>query len=174
MKKSVLLPWERYMSLMSKSTCYPEIRRNEDHAQVKKGPCEVASMDASSSNDFRLDADVIRSCFPLNQHAEVTRLLSLFNKSNSSSVTYSPTGELIIGGRPVHGCHVTDVLDRMLSSNCADVGVTMSHPEASQTKRAGVQRDVKSIAKNRTNSKTCPKRLCDDQQWISRWRPLRK
>ena len=176
MKKSVLLPWDRYMFLMSHASSprHPDRRVSEDSLLSQKRSCAVGSLD--KSNDDRLDADVIRSCFPCSQHAEVTRLLALFNNTASNSVTYSSTGELIIGGRSVRGCHVTDVIDRMLNSNLADAGATVSCFEAKQTNEADVNCDVKSIAKNRNTLNKCrPRQLhgCQ-QQWVSRWRPLRK
>ena len=152
MKKSVLLPYERYEYLLSQASKQKDIDFQRSKHLSKNNEDSEYKSDVPSG----YDADIIRSCFPLNQQEQVNSFLSFFTKS-PSAIGLSNDGELTIEGHTVKGFHVTDVINRMLP--------TYGVEDLDKLVTNGPRQCEENLEWNADNHVTNP---------LEEWRPLRK
>ena len=180
MKKSVLLPFDRYEHLLKQANSAKASAAGEN-ATRSRHSLPAVKVQSSSENiiaqrgDKRADVDVILSCFPLNEHEQVRNFLSIF-EGDASDASYNAAGEVLIGGHLVQGFHVTDALNRMILAGGVDRARDASEPEVSQAKQTGCvnkRKAVSSSFKGESPISSSETVALSDSSWTKKWRPLR-
>ena len=156
MKKSVLLPFERYEHLLKQANSANSRARGaaciaSRPSSAPSGKVLISNKNIALPGDRRADVDVILSCFPLNEHEQVRKFLSIFEDVDGE-VSYNEVGEVLIGGQLVQGFHVTDALNRMIICREAIVkqktGDASDPAEQPQVKQTGCVKKRKAVSSN--------------------------
>ena len=178
MKKSVLLPYERYEHLLSqaRNTNNSTLEVDTSKSVLNKPNCGIHANNS-------LDSNVILSCFPISERNQVEKLLTLFNTA-PRSLSYDRDGNVLLDGVTVHGCHISDLLNRMRPSGGTDSTTTTPEDTVLQTgdgdaksaKSAKAKSPTTALASATTKPTAVPSSSVNtqDNSWINAWRPLRK
>lgn len=125
MKKSVILPFERYQQLIQGSQSQlPVVSEVEqtispDKKEVKITPSQpvvVKSSDQITAD--RLEKDVIVACLPKRNRLKAYRVLDYI--TNHSSLEWNKDGNLIVEKQPIEYSHIVDLVHDALNSTRHD------------------------------------------------------
>ena len=157
MKKSVLLPFERYEYLLNKAELSE--KRIDDYAtSEKQEKTTAAHSPLQLSHERQSVNDEISACFPIGFRNEVDMLLTSIN--NSDCVSYDDNGMLYLNGQPIHGMHVSDLLHRIID-------FTQSQPINDECTSKQQQQ-----CKQNDNSAEIFDGDVTSKSWIKQWQPL--
>lgn len=185
MKKSVLLPYERYEYLLSQQNV-DKIPSAALERQQKFCSSSENNVCNQSEGIKRLDKDLIRSCFPVKDHLKVNNLLSLFEQA-PRLISFDETGEVCIGGHQVHGCHITEILCRILATGANNACGSFTKENVEKSDRCSPKPGTlnplfKQTLDDKGYGKSVKNCVRDadgavaegqiDTSWIQQWRPL--
>lgn len=103
MKKSVVLPFERYQQLLHKS---PNTTTLESSSTIEESPIEPPACD-------RLSTAVILTCLPKRNRLKGQRLLDFI--ANDTNLDWNKDGNLLVNNQPIEYSHIVDLLHDALN-----------------------------------------------------------
>lgn len=158
MKKSVLIPYERYETLLKRNEFNPTISKSFDQQKSDEDIQTKTLSNFEAKNNVPLcsfDRDMICACFKPSERLKVDNALNVLN--SSPPVTVNSFGELQVGDYTLHGLHLTDIVQRMIQK-----------PESSVSSDQSLEND--STDKDQTPASSDS--IGTHKDWITKWRPL--
>ena len=122
MKKSVLIPFDRYQYLLNQQ------KSSDDKASPERDDIDVSSNTPTSTQTLqqspqtrfechqsdKLDADIIRAYLPSRNRGKATALLKAIE--NHPHINWNDKGELLIKEKAISGSHICDILHDALNN----------------------------------------------------------
>ena len=108
MKKSVVLPYERYQRLL----------QNSDNKIVSSEEPSTEIVDVITPEKFdtppeKLNPDIIVTCLPKNNRSKALRLLDYINEQ--PLLNWNRAGNLVVDGKVIENSHIVDLLHDALN-----------------------------------------------------------
>lgn len=126
MKKSVLLPYERYQQLLQNSgisqnvaaTISPDVTENATPTLPPQASAEPIVHNSLETVATKLNADVIVACLPKRNRFKAKRLLDYIEKH--SNLDWNKQGNLTVENQPIEYSHIVDLLHDALTATRHD------------------------------------------------------